>query len=128
MLSIFGSIRGPFSMLLHSPKLAERLTKLVTFYRDDSVVVIYGDGGPEPPEHATQAREDETLSEQLARQPAGARANRRTVSSRSRATPRERNRCATFAQAMSSTHTTPAASTRRAGRTDNVISSTMPRT
>ena len=35
---IFGSIRGPFSMLLHSPKLADRLLGLVTFFRDDSVV------------------------------------------------------------------------------------------
>ena len=38
VLKVFGGIRGPFSMLLHSPKLAERVIKLVTFYRDDSVV------------------------------------------------------------------------------------------
>jgi 4-carboxymuconolactone decarboxylase len=38
VLKVFGSIRGPFSMLLHSPKLAERVIKLVTFYRDDSIV------------------------------------------------------------------------------------------
>ena len=31
-------MRGPFSMLLHSPKLAERLLPLVTFDRDGSVV------------------------------------------------------------------------------------------
>ena len=35
---VFGNIRGPFSMLLHSPKLAERVLGLVTFFRDDSVV------------------------------------------------------------------------------------------
>src|SRR5258705_4600332 len=38
VLKIFGSIRGPFSILLHSPKLAERLLKLVTFNREDNVV------------------------------------------------------------------------------------------
>jgi 4-carboxymuconolactone decarboxylase len=38
VLEVFGSIRGPFSMLLHSPKLAERVIKLVTFYRDETVV------------------------------------------------------------------------------------------
>ena len=35
---VFGNVRGPFSMLLHSPKLAERILPLVTFFRDDSVV------------------------------------------------------------------------------------------
>ena len=35
---VFGAIRGPFSMMLHSPKLAERVLPLVTFFRDDSVV------------------------------------------------------------------------------------------
>ncbi len=35
---VFGNIRGPFSMLLHSPKLAERVLPLVTFFRDASVV------------------------------------------------------------------------------------------
>jgi 4-carboxymuconolactone decarboxylase len=35
---VFGGVRGPFSMLLHSPKLAERVLPLVTFFRDDSVV------------------------------------------------------------------------------------------
>jgi 4-carboxymuconolactone decarboxylase len=36
--AVFGNVRGPFSMLLHSPKLAERLLPLVTFFRDQSVV------------------------------------------------------------------------------------------
>ena len=35
---VFGNVRGPFSMLLHSPKLAERVLPLVTFFRDQSVV------------------------------------------------------------------------------------------
>src|SRR2546429_6535612 len=34
---IFGGVRGPFSMLLHSPRLAERVLGLVTFFRDESV-------------------------------------------------------------------------------------------
>ena len=34
----FGAVRGPFSMLLHSPKLADRLLPLVHFFRDESVV------------------------------------------------------------------------------------------
>ena len=34
----FGGVRGPFSMLLHSPKLAERMLGLVTFFRDGSIV------------------------------------------------------------------------------------------
>jgi 4-carboxymuconolactone decarboxylase len=38
VLKVFGAIRGPFSMLLHSPKLAERLLPLVTFFRDETVV------------------------------------------------------------------------------------------
>ena len=38
VLKVFGNIRGPFSILLHSPKLAERLLKLVTFNREDNVV------------------------------------------------------------------------------------------
>ena len=38
VLKVFGSIRGPFSMLLHSPELAERVLQLVKFYRNDSVV------------------------------------------------------------------------------------------
>jgi 4-carboxymuconolactone decarboxylase len=36
--NVFGHIRGPFSMLLHSPQLAERLLPLVTFVREDIVV------------------------------------------------------------------------------------------
>jgi 4-carboxymuconolactone decarboxylase len=35
---VFGNVRGPFSMLLHSPKLAENVLPLVTFFRDQSVV------------------------------------------------------------------------------------------
>ena len=38
VMKVFGAVRGPFSMLLHSPKLAERLLPLVTFFRDQSVV------------------------------------------------------------------------------------------
>src|SRR2546427_11107205 len=35
---VVGGVRGPFSMLLHSPKLAERVLGLVTFFRDESIV------------------------------------------------------------------------------------------
>ncbi len=38
VMKVFGNVRGPFSMLLHSPKLAERILPLVTFFRDESVV------------------------------------------------------------------------------------------
>src|SRR5256886_12130594 len=38
VLKVFGNVRGPFSMLLHSPKLAEKILPLVTFFRDESVV------------------------------------------------------------------------------------------
>ena len=38
VVKVFGHIRGPFSMLLHSPKLAERMLGLVTFFRDESIV------------------------------------------------------------------------------------------
>jgi 4-carboxymuconolactone decarboxylase len=38
VVEVFGNVRGPFSVLLHSPKLAERLLKLVTFNREESVV------------------------------------------------------------------------------------------
>lgn len=38
VVKVFGNVRGPFSMLLHSPKLAERVLPLVTFFRDQSVV------------------------------------------------------------------------------------------
>ena len=38
VLKVFGNVRGPFSMLLHSPKLADKLLSLGDFYRDDSIV------------------------------------------------------------------------------------------
>lgn len=38
VVKTFGGVRGPFSMLLHSPKLAERLLPLVSFFRDESIV------------------------------------------------------------------------------------------
>jgi 4-carboxymuconolactone decarboxylase len=38
VVNVFGNVRGPFSVLLHSPKLAERVLPLVTFFRDQSVV------------------------------------------------------------------------------------------
>ena len=38
VVKVFGGVRGPFSMLLHSPALAERLLPLVTFFRDESAV------------------------------------------------------------------------------------------
>jgi len=38
VLEVFNNIRGPFSMLLHSPKLADKLLGLGDFYRDESVV------------------------------------------------------------------------------------------
>jgi len=38
VVAVFGNVRGPFSMLLHSPALAERLLPLVKFFREDSVV------------------------------------------------------------------------------------------
>jgi len=38
VLKVFGNVRGPFSMLLHSPKLAEKILPLVTFFRDESIV------------------------------------------------------------------------------------------
>jgi 4-carboxymuconolactone decarboxylase len=38
VLQVFGQVRGPFSMLLHSPKLAERMLGLVNFYRDGTIV------------------------------------------------------------------------------------------
>jgi 4-carboxymuconolactone decarboxylase len=38
VVSVFGGVRGPFSMLLHSPKLAARVLPLVTFFRDESIV------------------------------------------------------------------------------------------
>ena len=38
VLKVFGQVRGPFSMLLHSPKLAQQLLNLGDFYRQDSIV------------------------------------------------------------------------------------------
>jgi len=38
VLKVFGQVRGPFSMLLHSPKLAEQMMNLGNFYRDESIV------------------------------------------------------------------------------------------
>ena len=38
VVKVFGGVRGPFSMLLHSPKLAERILPLVTFFRDQTIV------------------------------------------------------------------------------------------
>ena len=38
VVAVFGNVRGPFSMLLHSPALAERVLPLVTFFREQSVV------------------------------------------------------------------------------------------
>lgn len=38
VMKVFGHIRGPFSMLLHSPTLAERLLPMVSFVRQDTMV------------------------------------------------------------------------------------------
>jgi 4-carboxymuconolactone decarboxylase len=38
VLQVFGNVRGPFSIMLHSPKLAERVLPLVPFFREASVV------------------------------------------------------------------------------------------
>lgn len=38
VLEVFGQIRGPFSMLLHSPQLAEQMLSLGNFYRHHSIV------------------------------------------------------------------------------------------
>jgi 4-carboxymuconolactone decarboxylase len=38
VIKIFGHIRGPFSVLLHSPALAEKLAPMVGFVRDDTIV------------------------------------------------------------------------------------------
>lgn len=38
VVGVFGRIRGPFSVLLQSPKLAERMISLVKFNRDDCIV------------------------------------------------------------------------------------------
>src|SRR5262245_61755998 len=38
VMGVFGRIRGPFSVLLHSPKLAERLLPMVPFAREGMIV------------------------------------------------------------------------------------------
>src|SRR5215831_21362556 len=38
VLKVFGAVRGPFSMMLHSPELTKRMLPLVPFFRDESVV------------------------------------------------------------------------------------------
>jgi 4-carboxymuconolactone decarboxylase len=38
VVEVFGGVRGPFSIMLHSPQLAERVLPLVTFFREGSVV------------------------------------------------------------------------------------------
>ncbi|MGH7028999.1 MAG: carboxymuconolactone decarboxylase family protein [Stellaceae bacterium] len=38
IVKVFGNVRGPFSIMLHSPGLAERVLPLVTFFREGSVV------------------------------------------------------------------------------------------
>jgi 4-carboxymuconolactone decarboxylase len=38
VLQVFGQVRGPFSMLLHSPRLAERVLNLGNFLRSESIV------------------------------------------------------------------------------------------
>ena len=38
VMEVFGHIRGPFSMLLHSPKLAEQILPLVTFVRHETII------------------------------------------------------------------------------------------
>jgi 4-carboxymuconolactone decarboxylase len=38
VLSVFGRIRGPFSVLLHSPLLAEKMLGIVKFNRDGCIV------------------------------------------------------------------------------------------
>ncbi|MBM3343583.1 MAG: hypothetical protein FJY56_15950 [Betaproteobacteria bacterium] len=38
IIKVFGHIRGPFSVLMHSPTLAARLVPMVSFVRDDTIV------------------------------------------------------------------------------------------
>jgi 4-carboxymuconolactone decarboxylase len=38
VLSVFGRVRGPFSVLLHSPKLASKMLQLVKFNRGETIV------------------------------------------------------------------------------------------
>ncbi len=37
VLKVFGDIRGPYSIMLHSPKVAERTLGLTTFFRDGTI-------------------------------------------------------------------------------------------
>ena len=38
VLKVFGGIRGPFSMLLHSPKMAQSIFDLGSYFREHSIV------------------------------------------------------------------------------------------
>jgi len=38
VMDVFGRVRGPFSMLLHSPKLAERLLPMVPYAREGTII------------------------------------------------------------------------------------------
>src|SRR5512132_3001625 len=38
VLKVFGAVRGPFSMMLHSPEMTKRGLPLVPFFGDESVV------------------------------------------------------------------------------------------
>jgi 4-carboxymuconolactone decarboxylase len=38
LVAVFGNVRGPFSILMHSPGLAEHVLAAVRFLREDSVV------------------------------------------------------------------------------------------
>jgi hypothetical protein len=38
VLGVFGAVRGPFSIMLHSPEMTKRLLPLVPFFRDERVV------------------------------------------------------------------------------------------
>jgi len=38
VVKVFGQVRGPFSIMLHSPELAHRVLPLVTFFREGSLV------------------------------------------------------------------------------------------
>jgi 4-carboxymuconolactone decarboxylase len=38
VLKVFGGIRGPFSMLLHSPKMAQPIFELGNYFREHSIV------------------------------------------------------------------------------------------
>ena len=38
VVSVFGEVRGPFSILLHSPQLADKMLQFVKFNRNESIV------------------------------------------------------------------------------------------